>query len=86
MVIFGLVCSSIAVICLYALKHRLLRWPLQIQAAKSTARMALGLALLGFILRFGFWAGLFSLLAMIMIAAMIVPFLFVHFKFKPRLH
>jgi hypothetical protein len=85
MVIFSSVCAAIVVSCLYALKHKLLAWPLQRQAAKSTARMAFGLALLVCILRFGFWAGIFSLTAMLMLAAIVIPFLFTHMKHKSGL-
>jgi len=85
MVIFSSVCAAIVVSCLYALKHKLLAWPLQRQAAKSTARMAFGLALLVCIFRFGFWAGIFSLTAMLMLAAIVIPFLFTHMKHKSGL-
>ena len=85
MVIFSLVCTAIVVTCLYALKHKLLAWPLQRQAAKSTARMAFGLALLVCMFRFGFWAGVFSLTAMLMLAAIVIPFLFTHMMHKPEL-
>lgn len=80
MVIFGLVCSAIVVTCLYALKHKLLAWPLLRQAAKSTAAMAFGLALLVCLFQFGFWAGVFALIAMLMVAAIVIPFLFAHLK------
>jgi type III secretory pathway component EscV len=79
-VIFGLVCSAIVVTCLYALKHKLLAWPLLKQAAKSTAAMAFGLALLVCLFQFGFWAGVFALIAMLMVAAIVIPFLFAHLK------
>jgi type III secretory pathway component EscV len=79
-VIFGLVCSAIVVTCLYALKHKLLAWPLLRQAAKSTAAMAFGLALLVCLFQFGFWAGVFALIAMLMVAAIVIPFLFAHLK------
>lgn len=80
MVIFGVVCTAIVVTCLYALKHKLLAWPLQRQAAKSAACMALGLALLVCLFQFGFWAGIFALIAMLMVAAIVTPFLFTHLK------
>jgi type III secretory pathway component EscV len=80
MVIFSLVCTAIVVTCLYALKHKLLAWPLQKQAAKSTAAMAFGLALLVCLFQFGFWAGVFALIAMLMVAAIEIPFLFAHLK------
>lgn len=80
MVIFGLVCSAIVVTCLYALKHKLLAWPLLRQAAKSTAAMAFGLALLVCLFQFGFWAGVFALTTMLMVIALVIPFLFAHLK------
>jgi type III secretory pathway component EscV len=80
MVIFRLVCTAIVVTCLYALKHKLLAWPLLRQAAKSTAAMAFGLALLVCLFQFGFWAGVFALIAMLMVAAIVIPFLFAHLK------
>lgn len=80
MVIFGLVCSAIVVTCLYALKHKLLAWPLLRQAAKSTAAMAFGLALPVCLFQFGFWAGVFALTAMLMVIALVIPFLFAHLK------
>ena len=85
MVIFSLVCTAIVVTCLYALKHKLLAWPLQRRAAKSTAGMTFGLALLVCLFQFGFWAGVLALTAMLMVAAIVIPFLFTHLKQEPGL-
>ena len=85
MVIFSLVCTAIVVTFLYALKNKLLAWQLQKQAAKSTAAMAFGLALLVCLFQFGFWAGVFALITMLMVAAIVIPFLFTHLKQEPGL-
>lgn len=85
MVIFGLVCAALVVTCLYALKHKLLARPRQRQAAKATAGMALGVALLVCLFQFGFWAGVFVLTAMLMVAAIALPFLSAYLKQEPEL-
>lgn len=85
MIVVIAACVIIAVTSFYLLRQKRLVWPLQRRAAKGLMRMAFGLGLLVSIFRFGFWAGLFSLIAMLMTAAVLVPFVFTRF-FSPREH
>ncbi len=83
MITFITVCVIITVTALYLLQQKRLIWPLQQRAAKGVARMAFGLGLLVSIFRLGFWAGVFTLIVMLMAAAVLIPFVFIRF-FSPR--
>lgn len=82
MIFSSLICVAVSVTCFYLLQQKRLAGILQQQAVKTAAWLALGFGILLSVVRFGFWAGSFSLLTMLMTVAVIMPFVFWHRFFR----
>lgn len=83
--VISFICTVIAIGALYAIKRSVGIGPHLHQAAKFIGWGLVSVALLICLFEYGFWKGLFFQIAMLMIVAIAMPFLFSQHRSAPEL-